>query len=211
MLLILFFLIIIAIASLKIRVNFKDIQISNINERGEKVKLKNHYNINIELFIFKYIKIAKVKFNNEKVSKSIRKMKYKIEDIGIEKEIKKEIKNRKQIIKAFKHLNLKLEKLNFNLEIGTEGIISTIGVFTIISTLVPILIRNNADKVEYKIAPIYNIGNVINFWANGISEVYLVHIIYALYIMNKKGRKENGRRNKRTKSSYRRTYDYSNG
>ena len=185
MLLILFFLIIIAIASLKIRVNFKDIQISNINERGEKVKLKNHYHINIELFIFKYIKIAKLKFNNEKVSKSISKMKYKIEDIGIEKEIKKEIKNRKQIIKAFKHLNLKLEKLNFNLEIGTEGIISTIGVFTIISTLVPILIRNNADKVEYKIAPIYNIGNVINFWANGISEVYLVHIIYALYMIKK--------------------------
>ena len=96
-----------------------------------------------------------------------------------------EIKNRRQLIKAFKHLNLKLEKLNFNLEIGTDGIVSTIGIFTVISTIVPILIRNNANKVQYKILPIYNTGNVVNFWANGITEVYLVHIIYALYTIKK--------------------------
>lgn len=212
MLLILFFLIIIiAIFTMKIRINFKDIQVSNINENREKTKIKHHYYIEFEIFVLKIIKIAKIKFNNQKMSKAINKMKYKIEDFGVEREIRKEIKNRKQLLKAFKHLNLKLEKLNFKLAIGTEGIVSTIGIFTVISTIVPILIRNNASKVQYKIEPIYNTGNVINFWANGISEVYLVHIIYALYIMNKKGRKENGRRNKRTKSSYRRTYDYSNG
>lgn len=186
MLLILFFLIIIiAIASLKIRVNLKNIQVSNINERRERIKLKHHYHIEFELFIFKYIKIAKIKLNNEKINKAINKMKYKVEDIGIEREIKKEIKNRKQLIMAFKHLNLKLQKLNFNLEIGTEGIVSTIGIFTIISTVVPILIRNNANKVEYRISPIYNSGNVINLWVNGITEVYLVHIIYALYMIQK--------------------------
>ena len=145
------------------------------------------------------------------MNKAINRMKYKIEDFGIKREIKKDIKNRRQLLKAFKHLNLKLEKLNFNLEIGTDGIVSTIGIFTVISTIVPILIRNNANKVQYRISPIYNSGNVINLWVNGITEVYLVHIIYALYIINKKGRKENGRRSKRQKSSYRRTYDYSNG
>lgn len=212
MLLILFFLIIIiAIVSLKIRINFKNIQVSNINEKKEKTKLKHHYDIEFELFIFRCIKIANIKLNNEKINKSISKMKYKIEDIGIEREIKKEFRNRKNLIIAFKHLNLKLKQLNFNIEIGTEGLVSTIGIFTIISTIVPILIRNNANKVQYRISPIYNSGNVINLWVNGITEVYLVHIIYALYIINKKGRKENGRRSKRPKSSYRRTYDYSNG
>ena len=212
MLLILFFLIIIiVICTLKIRINFKDIQISNINENREKTKLEHNYYIEFEIFILNIIKIAKIKFDNRKMNKAINRMKYKIEDFGIKREIKKDIKNRRQLLKAFKHLNLKLEKLNFNLEIGTDGIVSTIGIFTVISTIVPILIRNNANKVQYRISPIYNSGNVINLWVNGITEVYLVHIIYALYIINKKGRKENGRRNTRTRSSNRRAYDYSNG
>ena len=186
MLLILFFLvIIIAIFTLKIKINFRDIQISNINEKREQTKLKHHYYIEFEIFILKIIKIAKIKFNNEKMNKAISKVKYKIEDFGVQREIRKEIKNRRQLIKAFKHLNLKLEKLNLNLEIGTDGIVSTIGIFTVISTIVPILIRNNANKVQYKILPIYNTGNVVNFWANGITEVYLVHIIYALYTIKK--------------------------
>ena len=186
MLLILFFLIIIiVICTLKIRINFKDIQISNINENREKTKLEHNYYIEFEIFILNIIKIAKIKFDNRKMNKAINRMKYKIEDFGIKREIKKDIKNRRQLLKAFKHLNLKLEKLNFNLEIGTDGIVSTIGIFTVISTIVPILIRNNANKVQYKILPIYNTGNVVNFWANGITEVYLVHIIYALYTIKK--------------------------
>ena len=172
MLLILFFLvIIIAIFTLKIKINFRDIQISNINEKREQTKLKHHYYIEFEIFILKIIKIAKIKFNNQKMNKAINKMKYKIEDFGVEREIRKEIKNRKQLLKAFKHLNLKLEKLNFKLAIGTDGIVSTIGIFTVISTIIPILIRNNSDKVQYKIEPIYNNGNVINFWENCISDV----------------------------------------
>lgn len=186
MLLILFFLIIvIAIVSLRIRINFKDIQISNVNENNERMKLRHHYRIEFELFIFKVIKIAKIKFDNQKITRAVNKMKYRIEDVGIEREIKKEIRNRKKLIKAFRNLKLKLIELNFNLELGTEGIVSTIGIFTIISTIVPILIRNNASKIQYRIAPIYNMGNVMNLWVNGITEVYLVHIIYALYTIKK--------------------------
>lgn len=212
MLLILFFLIIvIAIVSLKIRINFKDIQISNISEYGQKVKLKHNYKIELELFIFKILKIAKIKFDDRKITKAVNTAKYRIEDFGIEREIKKDIRNRRKLITAFKNLKIHLIKMNFSLQLGTEGIVSTIGIFTIISTIVPILIRNNADKVEYSIQPIYNVGNVINLWANGITEVYLVHIIHALYIINKKGMKENVRRNTRAKSSNRGAYDYSNG
>lgn len=211
MLLILFFIIVIAIVSLKIRINFKDIQISNINENKEKSKFRNHYKIEFELFIFKVIKIAKIKFNNQNINKAMNKIKCKIEDVGIQKEVRREFRDRKMLIMAYKNLKLQLVNLNFVLGIGTDGIVSTIGIFTIISTIIPILVRNNVNKVKYKISPIYNTGNVINLWANGIVEVYLVHIIYALYIINKKGRKENGRRNTRTRSSNRRAYDYSNG
>ena len=183
MLLILFFLILICIAiiSLKIKVNVKDIQISNINENMQKTKLKHNYCIQIELFIFNVIKISKIKFDNEKINKLLIRAKYKMRNIDMEREIKKDIRNRRKLLMAFKELKLKLDELNFNLEIGTEGIVSTVGIFTIISSIVPIIIRNNANKVDYRIIPIYNTGNVINFWANGITEVYLVHIIYALY------------------------------
>lgn len=213
MLLILFFLIVIvlAIISLKIRVNIKDIQVSNIDENQEKTELKNKFCIEFQFFIFEYLKIAKIKFDNEKVKKIFKNVKYKMKDINMKKEIRKEIKNRKEIIKAFKNLKIKLKELNFNLGIGIEGITGTIGIFTTISTIVPILIRNNASKVQYTISPIYNIGNVINFWANSIVDVYLVYIIYAIYSINMKGRKKNVRGNRKDKSSDRRAYDYSNG
>lgn len=213
MLLILFFLILIfiAIISLKIRINVKDIQISNINEKREKAKLRHKFCIYFEFFIFKYLRIIKLKFDNQKIEKIFRNITQKINDIDLEREIKKEIKNWKTIITTFKNLRLRLKKLNFNLEIGTAGIPSTVGIFTTISTAVPILIRNNASKVQYNISPIYNTGNVINFWVNCITDAYLVHIIYALYIMKMKGRKENVRRNRKVKTSNRRSYDYSNG
>ena len=210
MLLILFFLvsICILISTLKIRINFENIQISNIDENRQKSKLKHSYTINLEIVIFEYIKIIKIKLDKEKVRRILKNTKLDVNNI----DMKKEIKNRDEMIVNFNSLKLIFKELNFNLEIGTDDIISTVSIFTILSTIIPILIRNNKAKVQYQIAPIYNTGNVINLWANGISEVHLVHIIYTLYIMKmKKGRNKDGRRNKRAKSSNRRAYDYSHG
>ena len=210
MLLILFFLLVICIVivTLKIRINFENIQISNIDENRNKSKLKHSYTINLEIIIFEYLKIIKVKLDKEKVSRILKSTKLDLGNI----DMRKEIKNRDELLVNFKSLKLVFKELNFNLEIGTNNIISTVGIFTILSTIVPILIRNNKAKVQYQILPIYNTGNVINLWANGISEVYLVHIIYALYSMKvKKGRKKHGRRNKWEESSNRKAYDYSHG
>ena len=210
MLLILFFLlaICIVIVTLKIRINFENIQISNIDENRKKSKLKHSYTINLEIIVLRHLKIIKIKLDKEKVSRILKNIKPDLNNI----DMRREIKNRNELIANFKSLKTVFKELNFNLEIGTNDIISTVSIFTILSTIVPILIRNNKAKVQYQISPIYNTGNVINLWANGISEVHLVHIIYTLYIMKvKKGRKKDGRRNKRTSSSYRKTYDYSHG
>lgn len=210
MLLILFFLLIICIAiiTLKIRINFENIQISNIDENGNKAKLKHNYNIKLEIMIFGNFRIIRIKLDKEKIRRILRNMKLNFNNI----DMKKEIKNRDELIVNFKSLKLVFRELNLNLKIGTENIVSTVSIFTILSTILPIIIRNNKAKINYKITPVYNIGNVINLWANGISEVYLVHIIYALYIMKvKKGRKKDGKRNTRSKSSNRKAYDYSNG
>ncbi len=203
-----FFIICIAISTLKIRINFDNIQISNIDENKRKCKLKYTYTIYLEIIILEKFKIVKIKLDKEKVSRIMKNMKLNFNNI----DMKKEIKNRDELVVNLKSLKLVFKELNLNVEIGTEDIISTVGIFTILSTIIPILIRNNKAKVQYQIAPIYNTGNAINFWANGISEVYLVHIIYTLYIMKmKKGRKKYGRGNTKTKSSDRRTYDYSHG
>lgn len=210
MLLILFFLLIICIAiiTLKIRINFENIQISNIDENGNKAKLKHNYNIKLEIMIFGNFRIIRIKLDKEKIRRILRNMKLNFNNI----DMKKEIKNRDELIVNFKSLKLVFRELNLNLKIGTENIVSTVSIFTILSTILPIIIRNNKAKINYKITPVYNIGNVINLWANGISEVYLVHIIYALYIMKvKKGRKKDGKRNTMSKSSNRKAYDYSNG
>ncbi len=211
MLLILLFIFVICsiiITTLKIRIDFENIQISNIDEYGKKSKLKHSYTINLEILIFGNVKIFKMKLDKENVKSILKNVKLDFNNINM----KKEIKNRNELMFNFKNLKIAFKDINFNLEIGTGDIMSTVGIFTILSTIVPIIIRDNKASVKYQIAPIYNSGEVINFWANGISEVHLVHIIYTLYIMKvKKGRKKDGRRNTRTKSSNRRAYDYSNG
>lgn len=202
MLLILFFLIIIImLITLKIRINLKEIDISNLNKDK---KIRNSFAINLEIIVFRFIKILSIKFNDEKIKNMAKKIDYKKIDIS------KEWKNRDKLKRVAKSLKINLKKLDFKLEIGIYDMILTIWTTTLISIIIPILLRNNANNLKYRIEPIYNKGNVINLKGKGIIEIYLVHIIYALYILKKKGRNKDVRRVK-PKSSNRRAYDYSNG
>ena len=210
MLLILFFLLItIVMTTLKLRVNFKDIKISNIDENGQKRELKKTYNVEFELFIFSVIKIIKINFNNRKSRETLQKIK---EQIG---KISNDVLSPNELIKRLREFEFRIKEGKVEVMLGTEFMMATIGIVTVISSTIPIWLvdvigRDNTRKLEYKILPVYNKGNIINLEANGIIETYLVHIIYALYIIKMKGRnKENGRTE--SKSSYRRTYDYSNG
>lgn len=208
MLLILFFLLI-TIATLKIRVNFKNVKISNIDEKGKKNELRKMYDIEFEVFIFGIIKIMKINLDKKKSAKAMVKIK---DQIG---KVSDDILNTKELIKRLREFKIKIKEGKVELMIGTEWMIATIGIVTVISSIIPIWLRNkvgsnNMTKLEYKILPIYNNGNMINLEAKGIVETYLVHIIYALYIIKMKGRNKDARR-EQSKSSDRRAYDYSNG
>lgn len=210
MLLILFFLLMLAILSLKISVNLKNIKISNIDENGEKTKLRKVYDIEFKFYIFNIIKIAKVEINNKKFRQVENKIKEEMKKTNV-----KDIFYAKKNLSTLKEIKLKVKKFNINLLIGTQNITTTVGLVTIISSIIPILLRNtiqssNIDKFNYRVLPIYNNGNVINMEAESIIEIYFVHIIYVLYIIKMKGRSINDGRNK-SESSNRRTYDYSNG
>lgn len=210
MLLILFFLLMLAILSLKISIDFKNIKISNIDENGEKTKLRKVYDIEFEFYIFNIIKIAKVEINNKKFRQVENKIKEEMKKTNF-----KDMLYAKKNMSALKEIKLKVKEFNINLLIGTQNITTTVGLVTIISSIIPILLRNtiqssNIDKFNYQVLPIYNKGNVINMEAESIIEIYFVHIIYVLYIIKMKGRSINDGRYK-SESSNRRTYDYSNG
>lgn len=205
-----FIMIFIAIISAKIRTNIENIELSNLDETGQKSKLKYRYNIKFEIYIFGCICVAKIKLDNtkiEKMEKAIKNMKYDISDIS------RDIKNRKELISILKCL--KIKEMNFKLDIGTEEIMSTVGTIVFLSTIIAIIVGRFdgiPNKIKYQIMPIYNHGNIINLWFNSILDVYFVHIIYTLYIIIKERKvKKNVRRNIKSKTSNRRAYDYSNG
>lgn len=208
MLLILFFLLT-AIVTLKIRVDFKKIEISNLDEREEKTELKKIYNLDFKIYIFNIIRIIKINFDNKKSEAALVKIK---DQIG---KISSDILNYKELIKRLKEFKVRIKDAKVKLLIGTEDMLVTVGVVIAISTIIPIWLRNkiesdNARKIQYKIIPIYNKGNIMHLEGEGIIETDLVHIIYALYIIKMKGRnKEHG--GTESKSSDRRNYDYSNG
>lgn len=207
MLLILFFLLI-AIITLKIRVEFNKLEISNLDEKEEKTELRKIYNLDFKIYIFNIIRIIKINFDNKKSEETLIKIK---DQIG---KMSGNILNYKELIKRLQEFKVRIKEARVKLLIGTEDILLTVGVVAGISTIIPIWLidkigSDNARKIQYRIIPIYNRGNIMHIEGEGIIETNLVHIIYALYIFKMKGRSnENGRTE--SKSSDRRTYDYSN-
>lgn len=108
------------------------------------------------------------------------------------------------MLEIIKKLKIKTEKLKLYLAIGTENVMLTVNLVTLISSIIGITFRNlEPEKTEYRIIPLYNFGNSIKFNLNCIISVKTVHIIYVIYILLRK------RRNKNERASNRRSYDYS--
>ena len=164
-------LIIIAFVTSKIRINIKQIEISNIRKQFEI-----RYDIALEIFIFNLVKLLKINLRN-KQKKNLKKI-LKIDNFD-----KKNINLSKlRILKKIKML-IKLENFNLNILIGTENTTATIYIITAISVLIPIIFVDY--KINYKVNPLYNVGNRINLAIKGISEIKLVHIIYIIFILIK--------------------------
>lgn len=182
----------------KIKLNIKKIRITNIQEGIKQKGLDKEFEIYLELYLLGFIKIAKIRITR----KLAKKFKVKEEFKSIKKDVKiaKEIKP----LEIIKKLKIKTEKFRMYLALGTESVMLTINLITIISTICGIVFRNlDPKKTEYRVIPLYNFGNSIKFNLNCIISVKIVHIIYVIYILSKK------RRNKNERASDRRTYDYS--
>lgn len=188
------------------------------------------YEIKIGLYFMKKIRIIGLKLNkdkqekikrriqklqNSKLIKKLSKTSIKKIPLKLEKKLEREIlfNNIKQLKLAkiiFKNLKIEILKFKMNLQIGLEDVIITSSLITIISVIVPIILRltnkyiKNINNYRYKILPIYGNKNVLKLDLDCIINLKLVHIINIIYIIVKMKR----RSDKNERTSNRRSYDY---
>ena len=182
---------------------FSKIRIEVINFKFSsqwKRHINKDYKVIIKLCILSKIPILKINITKTKLEKL--KIKEKIKDIDL-KIIENRNKFDKDLIRA---INLDIDKINLNIELGTENASLTSIVVPAISTILAILLRQKIEKFENQIfivKPIYMNQNLINIVLSGIFEIKMIHIINIIYILNKK---EGVKRYERT--SNRRSYGY---
>lgn len=195
---------ILIIVSSTLRIDIKELETINT----KIIKLK----IIISLLAFNKLKWIGIKIDKnriEKIKKSIKKplmnkilnskifKKYK----GVEKII---IKDREQILKELKNINI--EKTKIKLQIGTENPVITAYTVAILSTILSIILARKMKEPKYEIKPVYIDKNYLHLFLKGIISVKLVHIIN---MKKKLERKEVYQKYGRT--SNRRAYANSNG
>ena len=177
--LVLTFLILIAVFIIivlsTIKFEIVDFELSNIIQITPK-------NYKIKLFSFK--------LNSERARKMYSKM--NIEKFDIEKGRKLlTIKN----INILKKLNIRLDYLDLELDLGLEDVILTTELITLISIVISnilphIISKYIPNKYRYKIMPIYINKNAYYIKLNCIFQLKIVHIINIIYIYLKKGKSD---------------------
>lgn len=197
----------------KIEIRIDNFNINNTDNNKNNKKLL--VQVSLKIFNLHWLKI---KINKNKLASGFIKQKMKIEEknINIEEVAEKNIKtimSNEKIKKAIKNIEIRLDKLYLNINIGVEDAVLTsylIGVISIIiSNILPhiINIKNKTtseikNKYKYQVAPLYMNKNLYKINLNCIFDAKLVHIIYVIYLMKR-------RVDKNERTSNRKSYEYS--
>lgn len=190
------------IAFSRIKINIKNIKFTSY--KVEERHLQENYDIEVKLYVLKFLRILKIKITKEKLEKL--KLENKIKKLE-KKLILKDVKFDVNVFDVLKNLKIIFEELNLKVEIGTENSALTSIIFGIVSGIIPFVLRNqikNIEKQKIDIKPIYLNQNLLNIELNCIFNIKMIHIIYVMYILNKKRRDE-----KYVRTSNRRSYGYS--
>ena len=200
----LFLLLTITVITLStILVRIEKFKASNYNECG---KLKIDYKVFFELLFLNKLKIFSIKIDKGLIDKL--KVKEKIKKIDFQ-QAKTNIPFKKDLKEITRKSQIKIDKLNLKVEIGTIDVILTSAVITILASIIGICLarvikKYDKERYNYEIYPIYQDKNIIKLDLNCIIKVKMVHIISIIYLLIKKRRVK---KNERT--SNRRSYDYS--
>ena len=186
------------------------IEIKNLKISTEKYKgsfLDGDYKITISIWGLRKIRFINFKITKVKLEelKTKDKIKATIRRLNIEK-IKKtgnlDFKNLRKIIKYIP----KLEYIDLTVNIGLDDAILTSYIVASIASIIGLVLKKQmTESIDNKfiINPLYINKNLLNMELNCIFETKMIHIIYIIYILNKKGRV-----NKNVRTSNRRSYGY---
>ena len=188
-----------------------DIRMINlIIDSQRKKHINDRYEIIIRLKIFGNIPVLKLTLNKNKLEKIQQSWKMNEKVKQLEKDI---IQNRnkfdKNMMKGLKEFskNIYMEKLDLQIELGTENAFLTsmfVAFFSSILSIIFSRIHVREKNIVYEIEPVYRNENSIKIEISGIFQMKLIHIINTIYVFNKKGGRKNHER-----TSNRRSYDYS--
>lgn len=198
---ILLLVIVVLLSTMSIRT--EKLELSNCNKSG---KLQYDYDIYFELLFLNKIKILSIKIDKKKLNKL--KVKQKMQNIDFKK-MKKDMPKKEEIKDIVKKLDLEIDTFKLKLKIGTEDVIVTSAIVSILASIIGIVLAKvikeyKEEKYEYEIYPIYQNRNQILLNLNCIIKVKMVHIIFIIYLLLKKRRV-----GKNERTSNRGTYDYS--
>ena len=183
------------LSSIKLEIN--KLHIFNIND--EK-KLKLDFILDISINFLNKFKIIKFTIDNIKINNLLSSGKISINKLREDNRINKDVLNR------LKDSNFSIEYLKLEGYFATFDAVLTSSIFALLHVTIPILISKKIKGKYVNNIEFLNITeNLINLSLNCIISVKMVNIINILYCLIKKGGiKNNG------KSSYRRSYAYSN-
>ena len=153
----------------KIEININNLEITRKNNKFYLEDFRGNINIyvfrNLKSFNIKiyksYFKFLGIKMPYNKFFKLYR---YKTIDEIIIKNFEKIKKYLKDLFN--KKINLDIEKIKLNIDVGTENSLLTSILVALLSIVIPIIIRNQIDeyniqKFNYKVSPNYfNINNI---------------------------------------------------
>lgn len=183
----------------RIRIEVINFKFSSQTQRH----INKDYKVVIKLCVLKKIPILKINITKTKLEKM--KIKEKLKNIDF-KIIQNKNRFDKNVIKAIKKSNININKINLNLEIGTENATLTAVAVPAISTILAILLSRKIENPKnqlFIIQPVFINQNLINIVFSGIFEIKMIHIINIIYILNRKKGV-----NKYERTSNRRPYDY---
>lgn len=190
-----------------IRININKWELSNCKVKG---KIVQDYTVYFQLYLFNCLRFINIPINKERIEKMPQDKKEKIKQKlkKIEQEEKGKMK-KEQIKEGIKKLNLKVAYFNLEAQLGTEDVLLTTAIVTILSAVIGmglarVIKKYDKNKYFYEIQPIYQNRNIINLKVKCIICIKMVHIIRIIYFMYKIRRVE---KNERT--SNRGAYDYS--
>lgn len=174
----------------KVKINVKKLDFKMFrNELFEK-----DYLVDIGIYLFGKIKILGISFrdNNMKfIGKNLR-----LENIKKSKLYKNfkqsDMKDldRKTIIKEIKNLNLRFEKLNLDLSLGTDSTLITSFLIFAVSTIISLIVKKGVSKYNPKkhrfiIKPRYENCNLINIDLECIVSIKTINIAKIFIYINK--------------------------